>query len=292
MWPAVAGFIVLCYTGTIPLFGSGRDKEGGAVAAGETFSSPFPMQNEAGRIIGAAPRHMESSSCTARCITESGVGEGRLFLMQTCLACHQSVTDANNYCSHCGQSLVGTTFSTGSNAYGYNAEALWYRAGKFVSTHKFWTAFCAGSVWLLLFIIFWDYRSTVATGFSVGVEAAVVATLTLLATFIVLGFFYLLATAAFSWAPFKPGKDKPAEVPISAKQDDLFSDTIYPIGVIITGLITFVVTWIYCIATYGFLLGVGLGWLPAIIVAYIVGYLWPLILIGIIGIILLLLFNK
>lgn len=35
----------------------------------------------------------------------------------------------------------------------------------------------------------------------------------------------------------------------------------------IVGFITFVASWIYCIATYGFLLGVGLGWLPSIIVA-------------------------
>ncbi len=36
---------------------------------------------------------------------------------------------------------------------------------------------------------------------------------------------------------------------------------------IFVGLITFVSSWIYCIAAYGFLLGVGLGWLPSLIVA-------------------------
>lgn len=44
------------------------------------------------------------------------------------------------------------------------------------------------------------------------------------------------------------------------------------------GGLVFVGCWIYCIATYGFLLGVGLGWLPSIIVAYIIGFLWPLFL--------------
>jgi hypothetical protein len=34
------------------------------------------------------------------------------------------------------------------------------------------------------------------------------------------------------------------------------------------GAITFISSWIYCISTYGFLLGVGLGWLPSIIVAF------------------------
>jgi hypothetical protein len=41
----------------------------------------------------------------------------------------------------------------------------------------------------------------------------------------------------------------------------------------IVGLLTFVGAYIYCIATYGFLLGLGLGWIPASIVAAIVGYL-------------------
>jgi hypothetical protein len=36
---------------------------------------------------------------------------------------------------------------------------------------------------------------------------------------------------------------------------------------LIVAFITFVSSWIYCIANYGFLFGVGLGWLPSIIVA-------------------------
>jgi hypothetical protein len=36
---------------------------------------------------------------------------------------------------------------------------------------------------------------------------------------------------------------------------------------LIVAFITFVSSWIYCIATYGFLLGVGLGWLASLIVA-------------------------
>ena len=53
-------------------------------------------------------------------------------------------------------------------------------------------------------------------------------------------------------------------------------DDIYITGYYITAFITFVICYIYCIATYGFLLGVGLGWLPSGIVARIVGFLWPL----------------
>ena len=52
---------------------------------------------------------------------------------------------------------------------------------------------------------------------------------------------------------------------------------IYLIGYTITAIITFVICYLYCIATYGFLLGLGLGWLPSGIVARIVGFLWPII---------------
>jgi len=63
----------------------------------------------------------------------------------------------------------------------------------------------------------------------------------------------------------------------------------YGAGAKITFWPVFLGTWIYCIATYGFLLGVGLGWLPAAIVGVIAGLLWPLIALAIAGIILLVL---
>ena len=42
-------------------------------------------------------------------------------------------------------------------------------------------------------------------------------------------------------------------------------------------MLAFFGTWIYCWVAYGFLLGFGLGWLPALILAPIVGFLWPVI---------------
>jgi hypothetical protein len=39
------------------------------------------------------------------------------------------------------------------------------------------------------------------------------------------------------------------------------------------GVITFIATWIYCATTYGFVLGVGLGWFPAAICAAVTGWL-------------------
>jgi len=48
-------------------------------------------------------------------------------------------------------------------------------------------------------------------------------------------------------------------------------------GYIISWVLIFIGCWIYCIAHYGFLWGVGLGWLPSAIVAYVVSLLWPLL---------------
>lgn len=60
--------------------------------------------------------------------------------------------------------------------------------------------------------------------------------------------------------------------------------TIYAGGAGLTALAIFAGSWIYCIATYGYLLGVGLGWLPSIIVAGIAAFLWPLIALLALGI--------
>jgi len=68
-------------------------------------------------------------------------------------------------------------------------------------------------------------------------------------------------------------------------------DDFYRLGYGITAFITFIGSWIYCIYEYGYLLGVGLGWLPSLIVAAIVGALWPLILLAIIIIVLIALKN-
>jgi hypothetical protein len=46
---------------------------------------------------------------------------------------------------------------------------------------------------------------------------------------------------------------------------------------IIVGLATFVTAWAYCTIHYGFLFGFGLGWLPAGMLASIVGVVWWLV---------------
>lgn len=71
------------------------------------------------------------------------------------------------------------------------------------------------------------------------------------------------------------------------------SETYFRVGAIIGSIvafITFIGSWWYCAANYGFLLGFGLGWLPAAIAAAIAGaltaLLWGvvLLLIGIIAV--------
>ena len=61
----------------------------------------------------------------------------------------------------------------------------------------------------------------------------------------------------------------------------------YMIGVWIVGALSFIGIWIYALATWGLLLGLMLGWIPALIGGAILGFLWPLVVLAIIGIIIL-----
>lgn len=47
----------------------------------------------------------------------------------------------------------------------------------------------------------------------------------------------------------------------------------------ILGVPVFLAAWVYAIVTHGFFLGVGLGWIPALVVGFIAGLLWPFVLI-------------
>jgi hypothetical protein len=60
---------------------------------------------------------------------------------------------------------------------------------------------------------------------------------------------------------------------------DIAESDWYGVGAIITFCLVFVTSWIYCIATYGFLFGVGLGWLPSLIVGGLAALLWPLLVV-------------
>lgn len=57
--------------------------------------------------------------------------------------------------------------------------------------------------------------------------------------------------------------------------DDEFAEAL---AGMLFGIPVFIGSWIYCIATYGYLLGVGLGWLPSVIVAAITATIGALII--------------
>lgn len=55
----------------------------------------------------------------------------------------------------------------------------------------------------------------------------------------------------------------------------------YPIGAFITGVIAFLACWVFAIVSWGFLIGVGLGWIPSIFIAIIAGLIWPLLALAV-----------
>ncbi len=96
-------------------------------------------------------------------------------------------------------------------------------------------------------------------------------------------------------APVVPNRDLPeltqdgvVEAPLRHSQIDW--GTVYEVGCYVTGVLVFVCSWIYCVVAYGFLLGVGLGWLPSLIVAVIAAYLWPLVAVVLVVLIILAVF--
>ena len=61
----------------------------------------------------------------------------------------------------------------------------------------------------------------------------------------------------------------------------------YMVGVWIVGVLSFIAIWIYALASWGFLIGLMFGWIPALIGGVILGYLWPLVILAVIGLIVL-----
>jgi hypothetical protein len=47
--------------------------------------------------------------------------------------------------------------------------------------------------------------------------------------------------------------------------------------------ITFIASWIYCISSYGYFLGISLGWIPSIIAASIAAIIWPIAVLAMIA---------
>jgi hypothetical protein len=96
-------------------------------------------------------------------------------------------------------------------------------------------------------------------------------------------------------APGDQGGEKP-EVKVTGAQPDFtvtqtaaisYAGIGFVFGVA-AGVVTFIGAWAYCVMTYGFVLGLGLGWFPAAICAGIIGwatvFLWGAALLIILAI--------
>lgn len=46
---------------------------------------------------------------------------------------------------------------------------------------------------------------------------------------------------------------------------------------LVTGAIGFLGIWIYAFVSWGFLLGLAFGWVPALVGGFILGLLWPVV---------------
>ena len=57
----------------------------------------------------------------------------------------------------------------------------------------------------------------------------------------------------------------------------------YMVGVWIVGVLSFAAIWLYALVSWGFLLGLMFGWIPALIGGTILGFLWPLVVLAVIG---------
>lgn len=55
---------------------------------------------------------------------------------------------------------------------------------------------------------------------------------------------------------------------------------------VITGSIIFIVVWIYAMVSWGFLIGITIGWIPGLIAGVIGGFLWPVAVLVLIGFVL------
>lgn len=81
---------------------------------------------------------------------------------------------------------------------------------------------------------------------------------------------------------FEPKNEKAPfispKVLINKELDKKFNFEIYYFISLIIGVVTFITAYIHFISAYGFLLGVGLGWIPALICGVTFAFIWPGIL--------------
>jgi len=83
-------------------------------------------------------------------------------------------------------------------------------------------------------------------------------------------------------APWREYKREVKRSPVSGLA---VAGVLYVGGALITGILAFLGCYVYAIAAYGLLLGGAVGWIPALIIGFVVGLLWPVIaLIIVVGV--------
>jgi hypothetical protein len=93
----------------------------------------------------------------------------------------------------------------------------------------------------------------------------------------------MVFVAWYWWLTRGPVDPGPANIdtPPSSVGDALVR--VYLSGTILTGELIYIGVWIYYIDKHGFLLGVSLGWLPALIAAVVLSWFWPLMILAAVG---------
>ena len=66
------------------------------------------------------------------------------------------------------------------------------------------------------------------------------------------------------------------ELEASRAGASIFADSPFGLFHRLVTYATFVGCWIYAVATWGWFIGLGLGWIPGLVIAYIVASLFPL----------------
>ena len=56
----------------------------------------------------------------------------------------------------------------------------------------------------------------------------------------------------------------------------------YDVGFFMVAVPVFIAVWVMAIDSYGLVVGLGLGWLPAIVVAVLSGAIWPVLLLSLV----------
>lgn len=140
------------------------------------------------------------------------------------------------------------------------------------------------------------------TSFGLGLDAPVVtAVVSTVIAAAVSGYLFFKFGLAYEWAPSPLGlwleknvpRENQAEVPNSGTTSgESAFESIGGLAGLFGGAVAFIAVYVAAIGAAGWVIGIALGWIPALLAAFLIGllcrYLWWLVLIGIVMLILML----